>query len=74
MTHIVTQAKMNLATLVGQIQRQASIVSQISNKSKSEIKPKCIGAGAFILNLVTLEVLVVRGPVKWSLPKGHLEP
>lgn len=74
MTHIVTQAKMNLATLVGQIQRQSSIGSQIYSKAKSEIKPKCIGAGAFILNLVTLEVLVVRGPVKWSLPKGHLEP
>jgi ADP-ribose pyrophosphatase YjhB (NUDIX family) len=69
MTHIVTKTTkptMNLCDFLKQ--------SQEPSKVKLTSKPKCIGAGAFILNLLTLEVLVVRGPVKWSLPKGHLEP
>jgi ADP-ribose pyrophosphatase YjhB (NUDIX family) len=31
-------------------------------------------AGGLIYDISTNRILVVKGPVKWSLPKGHLEP
>ena len=33
-----------------------------------------IGAGCLIFDIITNRILVVKGPSKWSLPKGHLDP
>ena len=30
-------------------------------------------AGAIIYDIYRKKILVVRGPVKWSMPKGHME-
>lgn len=32
-----------------------------------------VGAGGIIVNVPTCELLVVKGPLKWSLPKGHFQ-
>jgi ADP-ribose pyrophosphatase YjhB (NUDIX family) len=45
----------------------------IEEKTNQE-KQNFIGAGGLILDLSTNKILVVKGPDKWSLPKGHLEP
>lgn len=43
------------------------------NLSKLIAKKTYIGAGALIFDISTERILVVHGPVKWSLPKGHAE-
>ena len=49
----------------------AHIVAELQNRV---VDTNVVGAGGLILDLVNQTVLVVRGPIKWSLPKGHLEP
>ena len=43
------------------------------NLSKLIAKHTYIGAGGLIFDLATERILVVCGPIKWSLPKGHSE-
>ncbi len=62
----------NLFEAITNIQMQPS-KSKSKSKTKTIKKSSCVGAGAFIYNPQNQSVLVVHGPIKWSLPKGHSE-
>lgn len=57
----------NLATHIKQL---SSLTTVVQKKRACDV----VGAGAVIMDVNMNKLLVVRGPEKWSLPKGHLEP
>ena len=62
--------KKNLAEYIKQLRPQ----SHTRKKIKESNHKNMIGAGGLILDISSNKILVVKGPEKWSLPKGHLDP
>lgn len=77
-----SEEKINLAKLVSQIRQghNNDIYNRHNNdtfnrRQRVEKKERnIVGAGGVILDISCNKLLVVKGPEKWSLPKGHLEP
>jgi 8-oxo-dGTP pyrophosphatase MutT (NUDIX family) len=49
-------------------------LSRTKNTYSATSELNIICAGGFIFDISNSAVLIVKGPSKWSLPKGHLEP
>lgn len=50
-----------------------SLKNQLINLMPKTLSSDLVGAGCLILDKQTNRILVVKGPEKWSLPKGHSE-
>jgi 8-oxo-dGTP pyrophosphatase MutT (NUDIX family) len=59
----------NLSSVVRDLQKPPTMPLEPTRK-----KSNVTGAGGLIFDISTNKILVVQGPVKWSLPKGHSEP
>ncbi len=62
----------NLAKIVCNLQIPTQAYSG-KKFHKNNDNASVIGAGGLIFDLSNNKILVVKGPEKWSLPKGHLE-
>lgn len=69
-----TEEKINLAKLVSQIRNGHNNENFYRRKRVDTKEKNIVGAGGLILDISNNKLLVVKGPEKWSLPKGHLEP
>lgn len=61
----------NLSELVTNIQRQ--LIERRNKIQRGNLSPNVTCAGGIIYDQKNNKLLVVRGPTKWSLPKGHRE-
>ena len=59
----------NLAKLVSQAKTSKNVDQKHQRKKKTH---NITGAGGLIFDISCNKILVVKGPIKWSLPKGHL--
>lgn len=55
--------------------RFSEFLNIIKRSNHSNYKPSkfIIGAGGILIDIISNKLLLVKGPTKWSLPKGHLE-
>jgi ADP-ribose pyrophosphatase YjhB (NUDIX family) len=61
------QPETNLSKVVSEIK------FQLKDNRKAKYNQNITGAGAIIYDPINNKILVVKGPIKWSLPKGHRE-
>jgi 8-oxo-dGTP pyrophosphatase MutT (NUDIX family) len=59
---------------VNPVSKQLSLKNQLINLKPKAPTNDLVGAGCLILDKQTNRILVVKGPEKWSLPKGHIDP
>lgn len=62
-----------LSMKIRQAQQPLNKIKLFKRRDRNVKNNELTGAGCLIFNLKTNRLLVVRGPEKWSLPKGHME-
>lgn len=65
--------EMNLAKIVTLIQKQIQENKKYHYSHNNTSAGGVTGAGGVIYDQRNNKLLVVKGPIKWSLPKGHRE-